>query len=605
MVVETYSHVLHIVSSVSGTLRDGRVGHGRAARLAAGRHAVAARRRSARCRSSTSSSPSSAGPYGGSVGYLSYTGDLDTCIYIRSAVVKDGRVHVQAGGGIVADSEAGYEVRETEAQGRRGVRRDRAGLRAGGLGMKVLVIDNYDSFTFNLVQYLGELGAEPDVVRNDVATVDELLERGAERLIVSPGPCTPAEAGVSTEAIRSVRRGRHARCWASASATRRWPRPSAGGWCAASPCTARRRRWSTTAARSSTGLPSPLTAGRYHSLIVDPDLPETLEASAHSRRHGDGHPPPRAARGGRAVPPRVGAHGRGLAAAGKLLGTMRRGLILLVFATALAGAPEAAAAGKCGGSYRYALTVTGVKSVSETWQPGQFKAGEFGLSYRYKVSYPRARVRVHGCRGGRTLTGSLGRGTGRISYSWFDRTREVASGTPPPCSFSTTLRGLRAKGTLTGDVAPGNGGRLDHGVGADQPGASRLERALEARRAAVCTEFNETGLHELPVFGAVFPKGFRVPSGVLTDPRLSLPGSVRIDRLTGRAPALIRRLAAGRAASLSKSATGGGAITEVRAVARRRSRSASAAGEARTRPRVARLRGGRSAQAACGRHGHG
>ena len=60
--------------------------------------------------------PSRRGPYGGSIGYLSYTGDLDTCIYIRSALVKDGRVHVQAGGGIVADSEPGYEVRETEAK---------------------------------------------------------------------------------------------------------------------------------------------------------------------------------------------------------------------------------------------------------------------------------------------------------------------------------------------------------------------------------------------------------------------------------------------------------------------------------------------------------
>ena len=60
--------------------------------------------------------PTSRGPYGGAVGYLSFTGDLDTCIYIRSAHVKDGRMHVQAGGGIVADSEAGYEVRETEAK---------------------------------------------------------------------------------------------------------------------------------------------------------------------------------------------------------------------------------------------------------------------------------------------------------------------------------------------------------------------------------------------------------------------------------------------------------------------------------------------------------
>ena len=68
--------------------------------------------------------------------------------------------------------------------------------------MRVLVIDNYDSFTYNLVQYLGELGAEPDVVRNDVATVDELLAVAAERVVISPGPCRPADAGVSIEASR-------------------------------------------------------------------------------------------------------------------------------------------------------------------------------------------------------------------------------------------------------------------------------------------------------------------------------------------------------------------------------------------------------------------
>ena len=69
--------------------------------------------------------------------------------------------------------------------------------------MRVLVIDNYDSFTYNLVQYLGELGAEIEVDRNDKATVGELLERGADRLVVSPGPCTPSEAGISGEAIRA------------------------------------------------------------------------------------------------------------------------------------------------------------------------------------------------------------------------------------------------------------------------------------------------------------------------------------------------------------------------------------------------------------------
>src|SRR2546430_2268910 len=67
--------------------------------------------------------------------------------------------------------------------------------------MRVLLIDNYDSFTYNLVQYLGELGAELDVVRNDVATADDLLARRDVRAVVSPGPGPPAEGGVSGELI--------------------------------------------------------------------------------------------------------------------------------------------------------------------------------------------------------------------------------------------------------------------------------------------------------------------------------------------------------------------------------------------------------------------
>ena len=69
-------------------------------------------------------------------------------------------------------------------------------------GARVLVLDNYDSFTYNLVQYLGELGAQVEVVRNDVETVDELLARKPDRLVVSPGPRTPSEAGISIEAVR-------------------------------------------------------------------------------------------------------------------------------------------------------------------------------------------------------------------------------------------------------------------------------------------------------------------------------------------------------------------------------------------------------------------
>jgi anthranilate synthase component 1 len=115
MVVETYSHVMHIVSSVSGTLRDGVTAmDALRASLPAGTLSGAPKIRAMQIIDELESVKR--GPYGGAVGYLSYSGDLDACIYIRSAVFKDGRMHVQAGGGIVADSDPAYEVRETEAK---------------------------------------------------------------------------------------------------------------------------------------------------------------------------------------------------------------------------------------------------------------------------------------------------------------------------------------------------------------------------------------------------------------------------------------------------------------------------------------------------------
>ncbi len=68
---------------------------------------------------------------------------------------------------------------------------------------KLLMIDNYDSFTFNLVQYLGELGARVQVVRNDETSLQDIAARAPERLVISPGPCSPKEAGISVEAIRT------------------------------------------------------------------------------------------------------------------------------------------------------------------------------------------------------------------------------------------------------------------------------------------------------------------------------------------------------------------------------------------------------------------
>lgn len=115
MAIESYSHVMHIVSEVSGSLRDDVDAMGALrASLPAGTLSGAPKIRAMQIIDELE--PDSRGPYGGAVGYLSYPGDLDTCIYIRSALVKDGRVHVQAGAGLVADSDPQYEVDETEAK---------------------------------------------------------------------------------------------------------------------------------------------------------------------------------------------------------------------------------------------------------------------------------------------------------------------------------------------------------------------------------------------------------------------------------------------------------------------------------------------------------
>jgi len=115
MAVETYSHVMHIVSSVSGTLREG-VGAMDALRsvLPAGTLSGAPKVRAMQIIDELE--PVKRGGYGGAIGYLSYTGDLDTCIHIRTVVVKDGRAHVQAGGGTVADARPDYEYAESVAK---------------------------------------------------------------------------------------------------------------------------------------------------------------------------------------------------------------------------------------------------------------------------------------------------------------------------------------------------------------------------------------------------------------------------------------------------------------------------------------------------------
>jgi anthranilate synthase component 1 len=115
MAVENYSHVMHIVSSVTGTLRPG-VGALDALRsvLPAGTLSGAPKVRAMQIIDELE--PVKRGGYGGAIGYASYAGDLDTCIHIRTVVVKDGVAHVQAGGGTVADAKPDYEYRESEAK---------------------------------------------------------------------------------------------------------------------------------------------------------------------------------------------------------------------------------------------------------------------------------------------------------------------------------------------------------------------------------------------------------------------------------------------------------------------------------------------------------
>ncbi|WP_320672093.1 anthranilate synthase component II [Patulibacter defluvii] len=144
---------------------------------------------------------------------------------------------------------------------------------------RVLMVDNYDSFTYNLVQYLAELGAEVDVVRNDAATTAELLARGYDRAVISPGPCTPDEAGISVELARAfpeagvpllgVCLGHQSIARAFGGRVVRHA-PAHG---VASPIEHDGRSLFD-------GLPSPVPVGRYHSLVVDADLPPALECSA-------------------------------------------------------------------------------------------------------------------------------------------------------------------------------------------------------------------------------------------------------------------------------------------------------------------------------------
>jgi para-aminobenzoate synthetase component 2 len=146
----------------------------------------------------------------------------------------------------------------------------------------ILVIDNYDSFTYNLVQYLGEMGEELAVHRNDQISVDEVVEMAPDRIIISPGPCTPNEAGISVETIRRMARktpilgvclGHQSIGQAFGGEVVRAGRLMHGK---TSPILHDGRT-------IFKGLPSPFEATRYHSLLVRREtLPDCLQISAET-----------------------------------------------------------------------------------------------------------------------------------------------------------------------------------------------------------------------------------------------------------------------------------------------------------------------------------
>jgi len=145
---------------------------------------------------------------------------------------------------------------------------------------RVLVVDNYDSFTYNLVQYLGELGAEIEVVRNDATTVAAIIAGRPDRVVVSPGPCTPDEAGISIETMRRLPEAQIPTlgvCLGHQALAQAF----GGRIVRHEPVHGKTTDIDHDGVGIYAGLPSPLRVGRYHSLVVaEDDLPDCLVATS-------------------------------------------------------------------------------------------------------------------------------------------------------------------------------------------------------------------------------------------------------------------------------------------------------------------------------------
>jgi anthranilate synthase/aminodeoxychorismate synthase-like glutamine amidotransferase len=302
--VERYSHVMHLVSNVRGRLRED-VGVPELFKALMPGGSVTGTPKIRATEIISSVEPIPRGAYTGSLGYLSLGGSMDFNLLIRSAFFPGGGpdVHLYSGSGIVQDSKPSREWRETREKAAVLVEALQ-GLKTRGYPWapprpcsawhapqvpatfpksRVLLIDNYDSFTYNLVQYLSALGAEVTVVRNDGATLAELKRSRPTHVVISPGPGRPADSGLSIPVIRAfegvpllgVCLGHQAVAEAYGGTTIASLRPVHGK---ASPVKRVFPRLKTDLLK---GLPPVFLAGRYHSLVVG-EVPSSLVVTARS-----------------------------------------------------------------------------------------------------------------------------------------------------------------------------------------------------------------------------------------------------------------------------------------------------------------------------------
>lgn len=255
---------------------------------------------------------SSRGPYCGSIGYIGFNGNMDTSIIIRTIVVDGKTLKFNVGGAITLDSNPTDEFQETlaKAQGilkSLGIVRKNKKPIARGMQKispymkkikkqitlqkpikalhtkKILLIDNYDSFVHNLARYVSELGHEPLVYRNDQITINQIQDIAPQAIIISPGPCSPQEAGVSMSVVREfcqhlpilgVCLGHQviAQAFGGIISKAKFPLHGMAS-----------EVYSSTS-KIFTGLPEVFHAARYHSLIVEQkELPQSLNVTAYSK----------------------------------------------------------------------------------------------------------------------------------------------------------------------------------------------------------------------------------------------------------------------------------------------------------------------------------